>query len=106
MPRPKDKNTRVTHGKGTKPQATQVTQVTKPTTCTPEKNSPQNTQKVSPTPGRKRQWLPGNEDEESPCHKHVIVVKTGVEADLSDAVSECDFSLLCRTPSKEAMVFS
>jgi hypothetical protein len=63
--------------------------------------------KISLTPpGRKRQRPPGIEDEESPCHKQVIVVEADVDANLSDAVSDFDFSLLGNTPSKEAMVFS
>jgi hypothetical protein len=62
-------------------------------------HSYENTQTVSPTPGRKRQRSPGI-DEMSPCHKQVMVS----EGDLGDAVS--DFSLLGNTPSKEVVVFS
>jgi hypothetical protein len=93
-PRPRPKGTQ---GKGTQSQATP---------CTSQKNNPPNTKSVSPTPGRKRQRSPGNEDKECPCHKQVILVEPDVEANLSDAVSDYDFSLLGNTPRKEAMVFS
>ena len=94
-PRPKGENTKGSQVKGTQPQATH----------TPHKNNQQNTQTVSPTPGKKRQRSPDNEDEESPCHKQVIVVQADVEPNLSDPDSDLDLSLLGNTPSKEAMVF-
>jgi hypothetical protein len=97
MPRPKGRNTQGTQGRGIRPQATKATR-------TSEKD-PQNTKTISPTQGKKRQQSPGNENE-CPCHKQVTVVQTDVDADLSDAVSEFDFSLLGNTPSKEVMVFS
>jgi hypothetical protein len=73
-PRPKGENTRDSQVKGTQPQATR----------TPHKNNLQNTQTVSTTPGKKRQRLPDNKDEESRCHKQVIPVRIQVRINDKD----------------------
>ena len=83
------KNTQGTQGKGAQPQVTQAT-------CTPNKK-----QISKLTISFTQTWHAGRgdghvgiEDEESPCHKQVIMVQADVEADLNDAVSDFDFSLL------------